>query len=79
MIELFQHSYLVILLWFFIKTNSFIYILPTFSFPSSNLSIKKNQTNAKKFASLTTIEPALGRKLTQPLIEIISRFKYVSL
>lgn len=30
-----------------------------------------------KFASLTTIEPALGRKLTQPLIEIISRFNKV--
>lgn len=27
-----------------------------------------------KFASLTMIEPGLGRKLTQPLIEIISRF-----
>lgn len=27
-----------------------------------------------KFASLTAIEPGLGRRLTQPLIEIISRF-----
>ncbi|XP_034656970.1 AP-3 complex subunit delta isoform X2 [Drosophila subobscura] len=33
----------------------------------------------KLFASLTTIEPALGRKLTQPLIEIISSTSAMSL
>lgn len=41
-------------------------------FPLTPYTTTKKQK--QKFASLTTIEPALGRKLTQPLIEIISRF-----
>lgn len=49
--------------------------------PISNHMFNSNENQTGKilgvsqFASLTAIEPALGKKLTHPLIELISRFQ----